>query len=84
MPMFEGLEDSIQYAGVKGHENLFKKRTVAEQFCAEKKGRKGDCPKELKAGDDGFVDFEVYRINAKTKKWSFTKKNLSVLKTENS
>ena len=62
------MEDAINYADIKGYEHLFKERTVAEQFCAEKLGREGDCPKELKPGMDGYVDYQVYLINAKTKK----------------
>ena len=66
--LFGELDNAIEYAGLKGHEDLFKERTVAEQFCAEKLGREGDCPKELKPGMDGYVDYQVYLINAKTKK----------------
>ena len=43
--LFVELEDSMQYAGFGGHDELFIRKTDAEQACASKVGKDGVCPK---------------------------------------
>ena len=61
------MEWAIKDAG-KNANPLFTEKTVGEIFCAEELGKDGDCPKELKPGMPGYVQYRVWLIDAKTKK----------------